>query len=99
MAEKYPGREEEIEKYDENSENDLTEEGEEIGPVWRKIKLQLLAQQIQEQLKFYIEIATKRQMIKSIRLNFNNTEVADDDYIFSSVLKGIKYFLISISNL
>ena len=63
MKEKNPGREDEIENYNEDSDNDINENGEEIGPIWRRIKLQLLAQQIQEQFKFYIEIATKKQMI------------------------------------
>ena len=32
-------------------------------------------------------------------MNLNNTEIADDDDIFSSILNGIKYFLIAISDL
>lgn len=38
-------------------------------------------------------------MIKSIYINLNNTEICDDSYIFRTILKGFKYFLISIADL
>ena len=78
--------------------NDLDEEAVEIGPQWRKVRLQLLVKQIQEELYFLCKIATKRQIIDSIWLNFNNIDISDDDHAFYHVLKALKYFLTSISS-
>mmetsp|Transcript_414 Transcript_414/g.377 ORF Transcript_414/g.377 Transcript_414/m.377 type:complete len:165 (+) Transcript_414:128-622(+) len=98
MNEKNPGREDLFENFS-DEDNDITEEGEEIGLAYRKVKLQLLAQQIHYLLRFYMELATKKQVIKSIRINLNNTEISDDDGVFKTVLKALKFFLISISDL
>ena len=69
--------------------NDLNEDAIEIGPQWRKVKLQLLVKQIQEELYFLWKIATKRQIIDSIKLNLNNIDISDDDYAFYHVLKAL----------
>jgi len=47
-----------------DSTNDLIDGGVDIGSQWRKVKLNLLVQQVQHQLYFLWGIVSKRQVIK-----------------------------------
>ncbi|CAI2364143.1 unnamed protein product [Moneuplotes crassus] len=99
LLDQNPGMEDIINEYNDNIDNDVTEDGFEIGPKWRGAQLHLLSEQIYQQVHFIIEIASKKQIIKSISLNFNNTDICDDDYIFSTAIKCIRYFLIAVGNI
>ncbi|CAI2366065.1 unnamed protein product [Moneuplotes crassus] len=95
LLDQNPEMKEIINRYDDN--NEAIEDEFELGPKWRKVQLHLLSQQIYEQVHFCAEIMTKIQVIKSIKINFNNDDLCDDENNFTTTLKCVKYFLTSIS--
>lgn len=81
-----------------DSDNDITEQGLEVGTTWRKLRLHYLVKQIQEDLLFLSDIITTRQFILSLYINLNNTDISDDEDAFICILKGLKMILCMISD-